>query len=61
MNVHPLLVWLRVEFADFGRRAILTLRQTLASRILELEHDTLYNKFKDRVGEVVHGEVDQSW
>ena len=51
----------RVEFADFGRRAILTLRQTLASRILELEHDTLYNKFKDRVGEVIHGEVYQSW
>lgn len=51
----------RVEFADFGRRAILTLRQTLASRILELEHDTLYNKFKDRVGEVVNGEVYQSW
>ncbi len=51
----------RVEFQDFGRRAILTLRQTLASRILELEHDTLYNKFKDRVGEVVHGEVYQSW
>ena len=51
----------RVEFADFGRRAILTLRQTLASRILELEHDTLYNKFKDRVGEVINGEVYQSW
>ena len=50
-----------VEFQDFGRRAILTLRQTLASRILELEHDTIYNKFKDRVGEVVHGEVNQSW
>lgn len=50
-----------VAFQDFGRRAILTLRQTLASRILELEHDTLYNKFKDRVGEIVHGEVYQSW
>ncbi|MCM1372810.1 MAG: transcription termination factor NusA [Bacteroides sp.] len=50
-----------VEFQDFGRRAILTLRQTLASRILELEHDTLYNKFKDRIGEVIHGEVYQSW
>lgn len=50
-----------VAFQDFGRRAILTLRQTLASRILELEHDTLYNKFKDRVGEVIHGEVYQSW
>lgn len=51
----------KVEFQDFGRRAILTLRQTLASRILEREHDTLYNKFKDRVGEVIHGEVYQSW
>lgn len=51
----------RVEFSDFGRRAILTLRQTLASRILELEHDTLYNQYKDRVGEVVSGEVYQSW
>ena len=37
-----------VDFArDFGRRAILTLRQTLASKILELEHDSLYNKYKD--------------
>jgi N utilization substance protein A len=51
----------RVEFQNFGRRAILTLRQTLAARILELEHDTLYNKFKDRVGEVINGEVYQSW
>lgn len=50
-----------VHFQDFGRRAILTLRQTLASRILELEHDTLYNQYKDRVGEVVSAEVYQSW
>lgn len=50
-----------MEFQDFGRRAILTLRQTLASRILELEHDAVFNKFKDRIGEVVHGEVYQSW
>ena len=50
-----------MEFSDFGRRAILTLRQTLASRILELEHDTLYNQYKDRVGEVISGEVYQSW
>lgn len=47
----------KVEFSDFGRRAILTLRQTLASRILDLEHDTLYNAYKDRVGEVISGEV----
>ena len=51
----------KVEFSDFGRRAILTLRQTLASRILDLEHDTLYNAYKDRVGEVISGEVYQSW
>ncbi|MBP5620085.1 MAG: transcription termination/antitermination protein NusA [Bacteroidaceae bacterium] len=50
-----------LKFSDFGRRTILTLRQTLASRILELEHDTLYNKYKDRIGEVVSAEVYQSW
>jgi len=42
----------KVDFAKFGRRAILNLRQTLASKILELEHDSLYNKYKDRIGEV---------
>ena len=51
----------RVDFAQFGRRAILNLRQTLASKILELEHDTLYNKYKDRVGEIITGEVYQIW
>ena len=51
----------QVNFADFGRRAILTLRQTLASRILELEHDTLYNQYKDRIGEIVSAEVYQNW
>ena len=51
----------RVDFTKFGRRAILNLRQTLASKILELEHDTLYNKYKDRVGEIVSGEVYQIW
>lgn len=50
-----------VDFAKFGRRAILTLRQTLASKILELEHDTLYNKYKDRVGQIISGEVYQVW
>ena len=50
-----------IQFADFGRRAILTLRQTLASKILELEHDALYNKYKDRVGEVIAAEVYQTW
>lgn len=50
-----------VEFSKFGRRAILNLRQTLASKILELEHDSLYNKYKDRVGQVISGEVYQVW
>ncbi len=50
-----------LKFSDFGRRAILTLRQTLASRILELEHDTLYNNYKDRVGEIISAEVYQTW
>ena len=50
-----------VDFSKFGRRAILTLRQTLASRILELEHDALYNKYKDMVGEIISAEVYQVW
>ena len=50
-----------IDFAKFGRRAILTLRQTLASKILELEHDSLYNKYKDRIGEVISAEVYQIW
>ena len=50
-----------VEFQKFGRRAILNLRQTLASKILELEHDSLYQKYKDKVGTIVSGEVYQMW
>ena len=50
-----------VNFAKFGRRAILNLRQTLASKILELEHDSLYNKYKDREGQVISAEVYQIW
>ena len=50
-----------VDFQKFGRRAILNLRQTLASKILELEHDSLYQKYKDKVGTVVSGEVYQMW
>ena len=50
-----------VNFASFGRRAILNLRQTLASKILELEHDSLYNSYKDRVGEIITGEIYQTW
>ena len=50
-----------VDFQKFGRRAILTLRQTLASKLLELEHDALYNKYKDRLGEITSAEVYQVW
>ena len=50
-----------VHFADFGRRAILNLRQTLASKILELEKDSLYNKYKDKVGTIISAEVYQIW
>ena len=51
----------KVDFNKFGRRAILNLRQTLASKILELEHDSLYNKYKDRVEQIISGEVYQTW
>lgn len=50
-----------VNVADFGRRAILQLRQTLASRIMELEYDSLYNQYKERIGEVISAEVYQTW
>ena len=50
-----------VNFASFGRRAILNLRQTLASKILELEKDTLYNKYIDKVGTIISAEVYQIW
>ena len=50
-----------VSFLSFGRRAILTLRQTLASKVLELEKDSLYNKYKDLEGTIVAAEVYQIW
>ncbi|MCH5327897.1 MAG: transcription termination/antitermination protein NusA [Coprobacter sp.] len=50
-----------VFFENFGRRAILNLRQTLASKILELQKDSIYNKYKDKIGEIVSGEVYQIW
>jgi len=50
-----------VKFLDFGRRAIVSLRQNLTSRILELEKDNIYLKYKDRIGEIVTGEVYQVW
>lgn len=50
-----------IKIVDFGRRAILAMRQNLASRISELEKDGIYKKYKDRVGEIVSGEVHQVW
>lgn len=50
-----------VSLESFGRRAVLAARQTLASRILELEKDNIYKKYKDRIGEIVTGEVYQVW
>ncbi|MFP4366658.1 MAG: transcription termination factor NusA [Bacteroidales bacterium] len=50
-----------VKLADFGRRAILALRQNLTSRIMELEKNNVYLKYKDRIGEIVTGDVYQVW
>ncbi len=50
-----------VKLSDFGRRSILTLRQSLTNRILELEKEHIFNSYKDRVGEIVIGEVYQVW
>ena len=51
----------RIDFAKFGRRAILNLRQTLSSKILDLQKDAIYTKFKSIEGELVIGEVYQVW
>ena len=50
-----------IKFEDFGRRNILSLRQNLIGRILELEKDHIYKKYKERVGEIITGEVYQIW
>ncbi|MFW5890462.1 MAG: transcription termination factor NusA [Marinilabiliaceae bacterium] len=50
-----------VDFHQFGRRAILTLRQNLAGQIMELEKDSLYSKYTERIGDVITGEVYQIW
>ncbi len=50
-----------VKFADFGRRAILNLRQNLASKIMELEKDHVFGKYKKRIGDIITGEVYQVW
>ncbi len=51
----------QVELASFGRRMILNLRQTLASKILELQKEVLYQKYKDMIGQIVTGELYQVW
>ncbi|HCA83994.1 MAG TPA: transcription termination/antitermination protein NusA, partial [Flavobacteriales bacterium] len=51
----------KVEIDDFGRRNILALRQNLISRVLELEKDNVYKKYKERIGEIMTGEVYQIW
>ena len=50
-----------VKLDDFGRRAILSLRQNLTSRIMELEKDHVYSKYKDKIGDIITGEVYQVW
>ncbi len=51
----------KVELASFGRRMILNLRQTLASKILELQKEVLYQKYKEMIGQIVTGELYQVW
>ncbi len=51
----------RIILDDFGRRAVLAIRQNLVSRVLDLEKDALYRKYKERVGDVITGEVYQVW
>lgn len=50
-----------LKLIDFGRRAVLAVRQNLVSRILELEKDAIYRKYKERVGDIITGEVYQIW
>lgn len=51
----------QLKLADFGRRAVLAIRQNLQARVLDLEKDALYRKYKERVGDVITGEVYQTW
>ena len=50
-----------VKLNDFGRRAVLALRQNLISKVLELEKDNIFKKYEDRVGDIITGEVYQVW
>ena len=54
-------VSVEITLAEFGRRNILSMRQNLQSRVMELEKDRVYNKYKERVGEIISGEVYQIW
>ena len=51
----------QITLENFGRRAILAARQTLVSKVLELEKDNIFKKYKDREGEIITGEVYQVW
>ena len=51
----------KINFSDFGRRAILNLRQAMSSKLLELEHNNLYSKYADKIGTIVSAEVYQIW
>ena len=50
-----------VKLKDFGRRAILSLKQNLAGLVMELEKDVLFNKYKEKIGQIITGEVYQVW
>ena len=51
----------KVDFISFGRRAILTLRQTLSSKILELQKDSVFAKYSEKVGQIISAELYQVW
>jgi len=50
-----------IRMVDFGRREILTIRQNLIAKVQEYEKDSIYRKYKDKIGEIIHGEVYQVW
>lgn len=50
-----------LKIENFGRRSVTALKQNLASKIMDLQKDGIYNKYKDRVGDIVNGEVYQIW
>jgi len=51
----------KVKLEDFGRRAVLSVRQNLVQKILELEKSEIYNKYKEKIGDVITAEVYQVW